>query len=426
MRFLLRAVLSGVALGVIGCAVALALLLWRGLDRAPSIAEAPPALSAASVDAAMRRVGELDPRRPRAQRGRITLSEEELRVLLQMAARRLPATRADLTLSGHGDSALGTVRSSTALPAGLWLNTELQLGMDEDGPVLDRLRIGDLPLPPALARRLAGMLLPGVLERIGYHGDPALIAQALRGAQLSSAGLSLDDRAGRGAAREGLRALLPPGEPERLADYHAALRQSLATPGERANSLLPPLRALFDRARQRAARNGGDLLTEQRSALLVLTLHVTGRSPATLLPEAADWPAAPRTVLTLRGREDMAQHYLGSALIAAWAGGQWAQVIGLSKEMRDARSGSGFSFTDLLADRAGTRLGERIAAGHTEPAKLLAGGPSVDALLPPLDGLAEFMPEAEFVRRFGGVGAPGYRRVLADIDARIAALELYR
>lgn len=425
MRFLLRAVLSGVALGVIGCAVALALLLWRGLDRAPSIAEAPPALSAASVDAAMRRVGELDPRKARTQRGRITLSAEELRVLLQMAARRLPATRAELALTGRGDSALGTLRSSTALPAGLWLNTELQLGMDEDGPVLDRLRIGDLPLPPALARRLAAMLLPGVLERIGYHGDPALITQALRGAQLSSAGLSIDDRAGRSAARDGLRALLPPGEPERLADYHAALRQSLATPGERANSLLLPLQALFARASERAAR-GGDLLTEQRSALLVLTLHVTGRSPATLLPEAADWPAAPRTVLTLRGREDMAQHYLGSALIAAWAGGQWAQVIGLSKEMRDARSGSGFSFTDLLADRAGTRLGERIAAGHAEPAKRLAGGLNVDALLPPLDGLAEFMPEAEFVRRFGGVGAPGYRAVLADIDARIAALELYR
>ncbi len=425
MRFLLRAVLSGVALGVIGCAVALALLLWRGLDRAPSIAEAPPALSAASVDAAMRRVGELDPRKARTQRGRITLSAEELRVLLQMAARRLPATRADLTLTGRGDSALGTLRSSTALPAGLWLNTELQLGMDEDGPVLDRLRIGDLPVPPALARHLAGMLLPGVLERIGYHGDPALIAQALRGAQLSSAGLSIDDRAGRGAAREGLRALLPPGEPERLADYPAALRQSLTTPGERGNSLLPPLQALFARAGERAAR-GGDLLTEQRSALLVLTLHVTGRSPASMLPEAADWPAAPRTVLTLRGREDMAQHYLGSALIAAWAGGQWAQVIGLSKEMRDARSGSGFSFTDLLADRAGTRLGERIAAGHTEPAKRLAAGLKVDALLPPLDGLAEFMPEAEFVRRFGGLGAPGYRAVLADIDARIAALELYR
>lgn len=425
MRFLLRAVLSGVALGVIGCAVALALLLWRGLDRAPSIVTAPPALSAAAVDAAMRRVGELDPRKARTQRGRITLSAEELRVLLQMAARRLPATRADLTLTGRGDSALATLRSSTALPAGLWLNAELQLGMDEDGPVLDRLRIGDLPVPPALARHLAGMLLPGVLERIGYHGDPALIAQALRGAQLSSAGLSIDDRAGRGAAREGLRALLPPGEPERLADYHATLRQSLTTPGERGNSLLPPLQALFARAGERAAR-GGDLLTEQRSALLVLTLHVTGRSPASLLPEAADWPAAPRTVLTLRGREDMAQHYLGSALIAAWAGGQWAQVIGLSKEMRDARSGSGFSFTDLLADRAGTCLGERIAAGHTEPAKLLAGGLKVDALLPPLDGLAEFMPEAEFVRRFGGVGAPGYRAALADIDARIAALELYR
>jgi hypothetical protein len=36
------------------------------------------------------------------------------------------------------------------------------------------------------------------------------------------------------------------------------------------------------------------------------------------------------------------------------------------------------------------------------------------------------MPEPEFVRRFGGVGAPAYNALLADIDRRIAALPLLR
>jgi hypothetical protein len=36
------------------------------------------------------------------------------------------------------------------------------------------------------------------------------------------------------------------------------------------------------------------------------------------------------------------------------------------------------------------------------------------------------MPEAEFRRRFGGVGAPAYEALLADIDRRIAVVPLLR
>jgi hypothetical protein len=34
--------------------------------------------------------------------------------------------------------------------------------------------------------------------------------------------------------------------------------------------------------------------------------------------------------------------------------------------------------------------------------------------------LPEFMAEPEFLRRFGGVGAPPYRQMMADIEQRIA------
>jgi hypothetical protein len=36
------------------------------------------------------------------------------------------------------------------------------------------------------------------------------------------------------------------------------------------------------------------------------------------------------------------------------------------------------------------------------------------------------MPEAEFKRRFGGVNAIDYKKMMAEIDRRIAALPLYR
>jgi hypothetical protein len=48
------------------------------------------------------------------------------------------------------------------------------------------------------------------------------------------------------------------------------------------------------------------------------------------------------------------------------------------------------------------------------------------ALLPPMDGLPEFLPEAEFRQRFGGIGAPAYEAMAAEIERRIAALPVLR
>jgi len=47
-------------------------------------------------------------------------------------------------------------------------------------------------------------------------------------------------------------------------------------------------------------------------------------------------------------------------------------------------------------------------------------------IMPAVRDLPEFMPEAEFKRRFGGIGAPAYKRMMDDIERRIAALPLYR
>lgn len=40
--------------------------------------------------------------------------------------------------------------------------------------------------------------------------------------------------------------------------------------------------------------------------------------------------------------------------------------------------------------------------------------------------LPQFMPEAEFVRRYGGVGAPRYQAMMAEIERRVGALRLFR
>jgi hypothetical protein len=46
--------------------------------------------------------------------------------------------------------------------------------------------------------------------------------------------------------------------------------------------------------------------------------------------------------------------------------------------------------------------------------------------MPVTADLPEFMPEPEFLRRFGGIDAPEYKKMMAMIEQRVAALPLYR
>jgi hypothetical protein len=46
--------------------------------------------------------------------------------------------------------------------------------------------------------------------------------------------------------------------------------------------------------------------------------------------------------------------------------------------------------------------------------------------MPATADLPEFMPEREFQRRFGGIDAPAYKKMMTDIEGRIASLSFYR
>lgn len=178
-------------------------------------------------------------------------------------------------------------------------------------------------------------------------------------------------------------------------------------------------------ARTRSA--SADPVVENQAALVALVFYVNRWPLEWAIPEARSWPRpAPRTA-TLRGRHDLAQHFTVSAVIAAAAGTPIAAAAGLYKELSDARGGSGFSFSDLAADQAGTRFGQ-VATRSADSARrlqaALTSGLAEDAIMPAITGLVDNLTQAEFVSRFGGIGAPAYGAVMQDIEARVAALPL--
>jgi hypothetical protein len=229
-------------------------------------------------------------------------------------------------------------------------------------------------------------------------------------------------------------AAVPPAQtPEANADRLRAYHERIAIEARR----LPPRASLLELlvpvlvfAGERSGTPAAAAPAEEnRAALMALALYVNGWDPALLVPAAADWPKPVRRDLVLTGRGDLAQHFVLSALIASAAGTPVAAAAGLYKEMSDARQGSGFSFSDLAANRAGETFGAMAAGSDASARRLqtrLAAGIAESDLMPSVDGLPDRLSDAEFTRRFGRVGSPAYNAVADDIARRIEALPLFR
>ena len=182
--------------------------------------------------------------------------------------------------------------------------------------------------------------------------------------------------------------------------------------------MLPPL---FQLAVERSS--GGDVQVENRALILTLTLHALGMNPDRFFEVPQEMPVVPRLRLTLLGRHDLAQHYLVSAALAISGGSVLAAAIGEFKELDDSRRGTGFSFPDLLADRAGIRLAE-LATGSRQQARRLqqqlgAAQQETD-FMPRIGDLPEGIMELEFKHRYRDLDSEAYRLVQDEIDRRRA------
>lgn len=332
------------------------------------------------------------------------------------AATRFLRGRAALKLSGERQAELALSLQP------IWLNGIGHLNVaatlqDADGlPAITALRLGPLSMPAALAEPLLG----GLLTLAGYGREWRQLHEAIRQTRFDSHRQRLIvNYVWQPALLEQARALAAsPADKTLIAAAHANLTGLLAHHAPGSQLALPEVLGPLLSA---DTSPGG-----QRAALLVLAAYLAERNLTALFPEAANWPRPPSLKLILGGRYDSAQHFVISAALAAWAGEPLAEAIGTYKELADARHGYGFSFADLAADRAGTAFGELLVARSPRVSALLASEFSDADLLPPLDGLPEYLRQREFRQRFGGPGQPAYEQQSAEIERRLQSMPLYR
>jgi hypothetical protein len=379
-------------------------------------------MNAANVDRAKRLVREYDPRK--IQPGEVKtvrMSADELRLVINYIINGIGPGGAIVEL----DDNLVHLRAAVNIQkfaAGGYLNVRSTISSTDARARIEHLKIGPVNFPRPIVQLLTHLAIGYVyraskldsthdlIRAIAIKPDhvdvtyawETEIVDAFRDRIISS-----DDR-------------------DKLRHYNEILAREIGRATSDA-TFANLVRVLFSEAHERS--NSGGAAAENRAVILVLGAYVNGRSLTALAPQASSWTKPRKIRLHIHGRRDLVKHFATSAALAITGGSVFADTLGLVKEINDADGGSGFSFKDLIADKSGTRFGQLAVESELSARKLqkLVSARIDDvSLVPDPSGLEEKVSEAEFRRRFGGVGGKQYESVVADIERRIDASRLYR
>ena len=393
------------------------ILPWLLIDPT-ALVDAPPAFSRRDIAWAQALFNKNDPRRgPANVTQSLNLTTDELNRLLNYAVALKPISGMEAELNPQ-NAIISASLKLPRTPFGSYLNISVELLSDAGQIEISDVQIGSVPLPGIFGRG-AGHFAHWLLTR-----DPAYaaITASVRRIDFSENTVTLDyvwqPQLLTQLQRKSAALLVTDAERARLLVYAKFIQQQLR-PIPQGSKF--PLYLLIRPVFALASSRGDDAASENRAAITALAAYVSGVSlPKLFQGEGKTIRREPPVLPRLHGRSDFSQHYLIAAAIAANGGSRLANALGLAKEEDDAKRGSGFSFTDLAADRAAARLGERLIGPHAAQTQhRLAQASRDDDLMPDFNDLPEFMPGEEFVRRFGGVGSPRYEAVIHEIDKRL-------
>lgn len=289
------------------------------------------------------------------------------------------------------------------------------------------LALGQVVLPP----RVCEWLVQSGFQWLARHRDYGPFVRSIDWLTLDGRGLMARYQGPLLDADALARLQQLTGADERVATAVAAqfeaLRETAPRLARAPDRLGAVLRAAFALAADRSA-SGGAAAENQAALIAVATLlgheQIAALAGVALPPT---WEALRDQLMpvALRGRPDWARHFLVSAALVPLSQAAMTDAVGRLKEDLDAVEGSGFSFGDLLADRAGARFGALATRSEAEAlalqARLAAGWVDSD-FMPEAADLPEGLGDTELAARFGGPDDPRQRALLAVLDTRLAAL----
>ncbi|MBN8447393.1 MAG: hypothetical protein J0M22_18155 [Gammaproteobacteria bacterium] len=413
------------------------LVAWLLLDRLPLLT-AEPELNANAVKHSQQLINNLHQSIQSSSGQPLVFAAnlEELNSAFVLASRTLPGFHGQALIGDTGLSVLLTMPVS-----GFWgdayLNTQIVVVPSEGPLTIRQVRIGSLNLPG----KMALTIVERVADQVWGAGAGAALLANVRSVTLQPNAVTVEIQRPEGFSlgqlkQSGLsmyKALF--SSPEQRADiefyYQVALNYSQANPDA---SLVAYLQLLFRQAHTRTAIYPEDperVVRENQAVILALAQLLGGKNLQMLVNEVKRDEGIKPPKVTLARRADLQQHFIYSASIHLLGSQKISATVGEAKELLDSTGGgSGFSFVDLLADRAGIRFA-KIATGDIASAQavqqfFMAQDRIESEVFPSKARLPEGIPQALFEEKFKSVNSADYQQMVNEIDRRLNALPLYQ
>lgn len=325
-----------------------------------------------------------------------------------------------------------------------YLNVEAMLVASKEGLDIDSVTIGDITLP--------GNVLINVAEWLAniYVKDEfgTALLSMIKSVDITSKQLSIgvvlsenfhDDPLSNTNSLFALRDKLALyGDVEVIRFYHQSLVDTIEQSEKLKLSFVQYIGFTFGLVKQRNLAGITESLAEEnRAALMALVLYFgTNKFEllvgdiSTLSTKQFQQRAKLRSRVKLRQRVDIQKHFIYSVALQLFGTSTASNAIGELKEFLDSNNGgSGFSFADLMADRAGTRLA-MLATDSDESAfkvqQYLADITDEAILLPELTGLPEGISQRAFEIYYRDINSIVYKAMLQSIDQQLQEIPVYK
>jgi hypothetical protein len=310
-----------------------------------------------------------------------------------------------------------TLRGSKSLGP-VWLNLSAQVRPTAKGFPDTRLQIGDLPLGVTMSR----WLINGGRWLVRTRGlRIAPLDDLVRTVQMEPAAINarIHFPLGSGFADDltGLRN--GPVDPAHTAALYCQL--IVQSRREPTSDMAIVVRRAFAPTKSTLS-----LVEQNRSAFVALAMYATLPNAGRLAGNASQRVKScgkDRPEPLLAGRADLAKHWALSAALAVSLGDDIGTAMGEWKELSDSRpGGSGFSFVDLAADRAGLAVARRASDPTTAATVLSRLRTATDEEMLPVRALAlsEGLSERDFVASYRAIDSAQFAIAKDRIDRVIA------
>ncbi|WP_303453663.1 hypothetical protein [Colwellia sp. 1_MG-2023] len=371
----------------------------------------------------------------------ISINQQEANGLTALLHRAFPKVNADVRLSKYG----AAIEASLALPFPSfikYLNVNAYISPSTQGLLLDEVSLGDLKVSGEFFISLMRFAADNFLKEQLLDNALAMITSIDINEERLIAHLSIDknlltmkkdDKSFLLKMRDDLALF---GNVETISFYYQSLSE-FAAQQDMHSSIAVFIRHVFELAKTRSSISKEYLAVKENQAAITALIIYFGADRFELLvgdviireKEQLVIRNRLRKHVSLQTRPDLQKHFIYSMALQLFSSHGASDAIGEFKEFLDTnKGGSGFSFADLQADRAGTRLAMIVTKSekNAKRAQQLLANVTDAELLPSIEGLHEGLNEDSFEKKFKDVLSKDYQQTLTEIDNRLKNLPVYQ